>query len=94
MQIASSAADRQWFNTAAPQMEMHMLIPIENNTEKENNLPVVTKDKKPEHFFPHNDIGLSQLDFWTECLKFCGFARNAESALLLVISIACHANRE
>lgn len=53
MQIVSSAADGQWFNIAAPQMGMHMLIPIEKNTEKENNLPVVTKDKKPKRFFFH-----------------------------------------
>lgn len=52
MQIGSSAADGQWFNTAPPQMGMHTLIPTENNTEEENNLPVVTKDKKPKHFFP------------------------------------------
>lgn len=59
MQIASSAADGQWFNSAAPQMGMHTLSPIEINTKKENNLPIVTKDEKLKHFFPHNDGGLS-----------------------------------
>lgn len=51
MQIDSSAADGQWFNTGAPQTGMHMLIRIENNTDQENNLPVVTKDKKPNQIF-------------------------------------------
>lgn len=39
-------------------MGMHMLIPIENNTEKEKNPSIVTKDEKPKHFLPHNYVGL------------------------------------
>lgn len=50
VQIACFAVDGQWFNTAAPQIGMRMLFPIKK-IEKEDNLSVITKDKKPNQIF-------------------------------------------
>lgn len=59
--IACFTADRQWFNTAAPQIGMQILISIlKKKNQKENNLSVIMEDKKPnQEFFSNNDVGLS-----------------------------------